>query len=78
MEVSSCHFVIINARKVVCLEFDLIVCIFLLKKTFFAAARMRLFFVTRCAGNKAIFSFGLPYSHFSLSKTQHLTQAIAC
>ena len=25
----------------------------------FAAARMRFIFVTRCAGNKAIFSFGL-------------------
>ena len=29
------------------------------KKNIFAAARMRFIFVTRCAGNKALFSFGL-------------------
>ena len=30
-----------------------------LQKNIFAAARMRFIFVTRCAGNKAIFFFGL-------------------
>ena len=30
------------------------------KKKFFAAARMRFIFVTRCAGNKALFIWPLP------------------
>ena len=38
------------------------------KKNIFAAARMRFIFVTRCAGNKALFFFGLKAPECPLTK----------
>ena len=47
------------------------------KKNIFAAARMRFIFVTRCTGNKAIFSFGL-YWMFTFFVYLHRCMKIWC
>ena len=53
--------------------------LYISQKNIFAAARMRFIFVTRCAGNKIIFSFGLtPHLSFSTWCLTWYPQACVC
>ena len=60
-----CQFKLINPQKDEITNVDDIFLRIFPQKNIFAAARMRFIFVTRCAGNKALFFIGLSWRNMS-------------